>query len=392
MIASFVALLTLSRASAVQVIERPMFGAKEVRVAIIIKLPELDSHDWGLAEMIVAQIEKGPKDVSKSDLLQVTGGHEIECALADDSIAIRAVAPAPNLPNLLQVLVESLGNPTDGLDEELHRAEITDNWESLLHGTGDQFRPRPHELSAFWTQVIQPETITVCISGGFQPGSATAIWKRKTLGWQSGNVNPHPRAFLNPVNLKPRVGGFELQGIELSANSLDLPKNLLAMIALGVGKGGSLHRISRDIHGWSYRQESILWPTIKGWLPRLVVASSQVENLHQEATDLKIDLLNDIEKWNMDSEARAMGMADATLIRGLPLGPFYFFQGRSLNQALGDETLLEAYWTAKTGKPWNAIEMVSQMEDVSLDDLKAAAKAIVTGSTVRVRQPKSLTQ
>jgi hypothetical protein len=163
-----------------------------------------------------------------------------------------------------------------------------------------------------------------------------------------------------------------------------LTTKLLALTALGTGKGAALWRVAREKLGLSYRQEAVLNPTPKGFQPRLLIAHAGAEGLEEKAQTLKTALQEDIKSWTEDDKRRAIGMAESYLVRGGDLSPLYFIPGRPVLTDLPDQIFLRAYWRMKAGAVWNPHQLVGRMGFVDLADLKLAAEEIVGSGKIRI--------
>jgi hypothetical protein len=161
------------------------------------------------------------------------------------------------------------------------------------------------------------------------------------------------------------------------------PARWLALYALGAGKGGSLYRIARERHAWSYRQDAFLWPTFAGWRARLFVPMALADGAADRAKTIADELLTDIATWDEVARARALGMAQANLVRGVPFGPV-LLGDFTLGRTQSDRALWGTYWQMKTGRPWTEGALLGQMDGVTVEDLKSAAVEIVKSAELRI--------
>lgn len=171
---------------------------------------------------------------------------------------------------------------------------------------------------------------------------------------------------------------IELRGKEILGNDPSMSTQLLAVVALGSGKGSAMFETLREAQGWSYRQEAVFWPTEKGFVPRLIMASGDKTPPAELVKAMKQQLLDAVNAWTDANLDRARGMAEGILTRGLQMSPLYFNPGWPIEDNLHDRTFLAGYWRMKTGRAWDPKKMVGEMTLVDLAELKEAALGMLT--------------
>lgn len=374
-------------ASRPQFLELPNPAYAELQVAAVVKLPPLDAHERAMLARIVRTLRLGPAEYGRRDLMAMTGGEPVRCDPMDDCLSLSFPASKDDLAGAVGALAEMLQRPRSGDSGTNENPQPPDPWESILHGPyagPDSLKIRPGELDDFFHQIFRPDAVTVAVSGPFQPGAAQALWEQKTLGWKPPRVPRTWQTAAPDPPPEPMIAAVELDGPEIAADARDLPTSVLAMFALGCGKGASLFRVAREQDGLSYRQESLLWPAPGGWTPRLVVASAGLKDGAAVGEQLRKQLLDDVAAWTESDRQRAAGLAAGVLMDGCPLSPFYFQPDGPVVGSAGDRAFLEAYWMAKTGQPWNPEALTIRLKGVSLDALKAEATRLLKASQVRV--------
>jgi hypothetical protein len=364
----------------------------EVTADAIVKLPPLDSHGRAMLGRLLQTISLGPREYSHGDLMAITGGRIIRCDVMADHLTIEVPAFKEDLAGAISVLGEVLRNARLDDSGAVLASGDSDPWASVLHGpytSADGLKLRKGELEEFYHHVFRPEAVTVAVSGPFASDAAQKAWDQKMADWVVPR-SARPLAPPDPIpSTSPIIGAIELDGPEISPDSADLSSSLLSLFALGSGKGGSLFRLAREEDALSYRQEAILWPTAKGWLPRLLVASADLKDGQAAGEKLKKQLLADVSAWTETDRLRAAGLAEGVLLRGVPLSPFYFRPDRPVTGSAEDRAYIEAYWLSKTGLPWNPAGLVDGMKGVSLEALKASAAKLLTNSRLVVQVAKS---
>ena len=77
-------------------------------------------------------------------------------------------------------------------------------------------------------------------------------------------------------------------------------------------------------------------------------------------------------------------MAQAVFTYHVPFNPLYVLGDSPVGNSLEDQTFLRGYWQLKTGKPWSTAALLDSMKQVTLEDLKTQATAILTAAIPRV--------
>ncbi|CAN5342256.1 hypothetical protein BH11ARM1_BH11ARM1_11450 [soil metagenome] len=357
------------------VIETPDPSARRVSIQAVVMLPKLTEFEKGMLDVLVKTIPKRTAEYSKTEMLIATDGATVTCDRMPDSVRI-GVSVLPDNFRAGMGVVNNLLHKATLSDADLIAAnsepEMVSRWMSP-RWTADypMDRFRTDRARALYGQVFQPENITISVGGAFENGAAAAIWKRDVASWGGPRIHPFQDDF--SVS-KPRVMEGGNPKIEHVDHAFDpSAKNILAMFALGSGKGSSLFRIVRDQMAVSYRQEAIIWPTDAGFQSCLQWATSGDTKL----ADVQAALTKDIDAWTDAERLRAIGMASGVFDLGVDASPFYFTPTGPIGHDLDDRTFMKAYWYAKTGQDWDPAKLIKDMRSVSLDDLKAAAKTIV---------------
>jgi predicted Zn-dependent peptidase len=354
-----------------QVVEVPENSATEVALEAVVSLPKLTAGERGLLGVIVRALPRGTEQYSRKDMMITTDGAPVVTDLMADHVRVGFTVPPENLKagislmeNLLRrarISAEDLGSPM---------AMPIDSWMGSLVTTVYPVPSlRADRVRDLYRKVFRPERVVLAVGGKFAPGEPTALWKSKVATWQVGR---EPTFRDDYTTATTRISENLL---EIRKPAQFSPSMLLAVFALGSGKGSSLFRIAREELALSYRQEAILWPSEGGFETRLLVRTTQKQPGLEE---LRTALLKDVESWTEAERSRALGMAEAVMLRSLPFSPLYLSSRGPLSDSLSDRTFLAGYWTLKTGAPWNPIEMLANMRAVPLDALKSAARSILS--------------
>ena len=94
-----------------------------------------------------------------------------------------------------------------------------------------------------------------------------------------------------------------------------------------------------------------------------------------------------MEHWSDVDRSRALALASTTLTGWPNLVPLNL---TGLNgPSAQDRSFLEAYWPMKTGEAWNPAALLSEMQSVSLENLKKMAKSALLGAQATLVSAKA---
>lgn len=378
-----------------QVIELPDPTVDSVSIQAVVKLPELSIRQRSLLRVVANSLAEDTATFSRAQMSEVAArvGSRMRVTLMEDHLRLSFDVLAPDIKNGLSMVASVLREPalTDDVlkqaSEDLQFRRV-DYWRQTLLGVQFEMpRYNRRDLDELRALVLRPENVTLGVAGKFEPGEAAQQWAELESRWQAGRI-PRPSGEAIPSRALNKIDGtesvFELRGPEIRPRDADFPTKLLAVFALGTGKGGSLFKIAREKLGWSYRQESVLWPTPGGLAPRLLVAQSASDEIDKRAETLRTELLEEIKNWTEQDRKRAIGMAEGALVRGLEVSPLYFLPDRPVTTTGADQAFLAAYWKMKTGEVWNPQRLLASMSLVTVDDLKGTAQEMLASSIARV--------
>lgn len=377
------------------VLEMPDPTAEVVTIQAVVKLPELSWKQRNLLKVVAGTMGGDTTTYSRNQIADLAArvGQRLRVTVMEDHLRVSYQVLAPDFKNGIAMVASVLRESTpkeEELQSSIENLQFRQLgfWAEALDGMAfDTPRYTARELDDLKTLVFRPENTTVAISGKFEPGQATARWGELEFFWKPKPI-PRPDRDNSPSKSLTKLDGslsvIELRGPAFSAKDAAFPTRLLTLFALGTGKGASLFRIAREKLGWSYRQESVLWPTRDGFAPRLIVAQSQADEIDKRAETLRTELLEDVKGWTEDDRKRALGMAEMTLMRNAEVSPLYFLPNRPLTNYFEDAAFLNAYWQMKAGEPWNPAGLFGRMTFVSLEDLKASAQEMLASSIARV--------
>lgn len=386
MIATLAALSLLAAPSA-RVIEVPEPDAGYVSIAAVLKMPDQDPLVRAAADVLARLVIDNNDKYSKFEMrdLCIPGGQPKCYAMADRITIELSVWPADTGAGMrmLAAMTSSarmqLGVMNSYLLSEPYRHKSV--WSMALDGQDRAWdRLKVTDISNLYKWVFRPDNITIAVGGDIRQGQAQAAWDDASKNWKRQVTMPlrHSEPFKD-FSREFRSHVLELRGPEIIPGDASLGAKLLALIALGSGKSSSLFQDIREGQALSYRQESVLWPTHDGFVPRLLI---QIRPLSPEAetsqlAGIRTSLIEDISRWDESVLSRAQGYASAMVISGADFSPFYFRPSAPLGLSIEDHTLLAAYWWMKTGEKWDGEYLAEGFKSVDLQALKTEATNMV---------------
>ncbi len=387
-------LLALTISAAPGVVEMNEPSAKEASIQAIVMLPELSLRERMVLRNVVHTMTRQTEEYGRREMSMVSlDGEQPQAEVMSDHVRIQILVPPGGVKGgvrLLDSLVRRASLFQEAIDTTF-RAQLkqTPNyWHSALWT--DELVPtpilRPEEVKVY-QKVFRPDAITIAVGGEIVPDEAEDEWTRRTTDWKAPATQPDFGKYTasSPDRNEGGISTVELRGATFVSGDVAIPTRLLALIALGSGKDSALYRIGRERHAWSYRQESILWPVVGGWSPRLIWATTAGEDAPKRAETLRTELYEDVRSWNEAVRLRALGFAEGILSRGVELSPLYLTGRGPVSVDLADRTFFVGYWKAKTGIAWDAEKLLSRLRYVTLEDLKDAASEILSTSEPRIR-------
>ncbi|HRJ27795.1 MAG TPA: hypothetical protein PLO61_09845 [Fimbriimonadaceae bacterium] len=375
------------------VIEMPIEKAGYLSVEAVIRSPdrlnEREEVGWKVLERSLLQ---GTRELTTEQLWGYGSltGRSPSIQAMDDWMSIRLTVPAGEI-GLLGQMIESILVRADLSDESLNRvrsglqARVLDPWREALQPSQPRFTIlRNRDVRELYGRIFRPENVRLVLAGEFEAGAATTALQSRFAGWKPRPVNRTPWTDTKPTQVRSgSISSFELAGPVLRPADPSTPATMLAVFALGVGKEGSLFRVVRSQMKLSYRQDAILWPTSSGWQPRLLMLRQTREDEIQLPGRVREALLKDVETWTDAQLERSMAMAEASLLRGMILSPFWLSAyGPEVDR--GDFAVAWAAYQSLTGSPWSTPELlISSLQSVELDQLKLAAQNLLNQANVR---------
>jgi predicted Zn-dependent peptidase len=382
-------------APSVAVIEMPDPAAQNIRIAVSIAAPyELKDREQAAWRLLPRLVLQGTQEYSRASIYDVSlqGGRLPVASGGPDIVRIEISAPAGGV-NIVAGVIESILTKPRFRPEDLEaaRRELKNRQGGPFAELLDPARPSLDKASvelcrSLWLQACRPERISIVVSGKFEPGEGVKAFegriKPDPAPSRGSLVNDQPAPELK-YHLKP-LTSFELAAEPINFKDLSAGPRLLAVHALGAGKESTVYRVLREQAGLSYEQRAILWPTAKGWVPRIYLLR-RAEEGDGAVLERMIQLLEaDVATWTEADLERAKAMATAAL-DGLPVDNlFWVDESGPISNNVEDDCTLRAFMAMAGAPEWNRNRLKLAMSQVNLERLKAAAADIVKTAKSRV--------
>jgi hypothetical protein len=366
-----------------RVVENPDPSLQRASIQAVVSLPSIGPRERAALEVVASLLFQDTETYGLRQMLALTRsvGEPLHASLAPDHLRIEIGIDPIDLRHGLGFLADALKGARFG--EDAIRAKLeelpyrtADPWTIALSAEPRDYRMRVSDVVETYRRHFRPERTTIAVSGPFPAGAATSRVADLLNEWRPANAPP-PRIENAAVLPSRRAGPIValLDGGLADPSSLSFSADLLAAFAMGVGKASPLYEEFRERRGWSYRQELFLWPEPGGL--RLRVAAG-VRSSHPEfAPSARSALAERAGALKAEDRDRALALAEAVLIRDLPLSPLYVSRGGAPNADLHDRTFLLAYWLSKSGRPWSNEAVLDSMRAVDVEALRAAALRLV---------------
>jgi len=387
-------LLAAAVIQSTQVVEWLEPTSQFVSIQAVVKLPNLSERQARILRLVSGTMGRETETFSATQIADIGGrvGSTMRVTQMPDHIRVSFdVVPADwstGVSMVGSVLRESAVRAEDlqSVADDLQFRRFP-YWRTALDL--QPFEPPKYtlpEVQEIVAAVFRPENVTLGVGGKITPGQATAKWEDVLLNWKVSRLRPLRRepGAERPPAVRGNVAVIDFRGSEFLASDAAFSARLLALTALGTGKSSALFEVSREGLGLSYRQEAVLSPSPGGFIPRLLIATSEKEGLPDLAEKVRSGLTESIGKWTEVDKRRAIGMAESYLVNGGEMSPLYFAPGRPIARGLGDQVFMRAYWQSKTGTRWNPHQLVGRMGFVELADLKQTALNFLRDARIMV--------
>lgn len=383
-------------ASGPKVVEAIDPTANRLAVQIVVKLPELDARELGMAKVLEDILLDGTQQFTKAQLMSMTNalGMPIRCWLMPDSLRIQYSLPKGSM-QAATAIADSVCRHASLSAESLAASLASlpfknrDYWvEALDPFVAKYERIRLSDLREFYGHLFRPENITIGVAGSFTKGEAEGQFASMFTDWVPAK-DTYPRYHFTDFPKEMVSRRRQIATVELSSEAMpeDVGKNVLMASVMGLGKGSVVFRTLREKLALSYRQEAFLWPSASGLQLRVIAVVTDVERARQAEPTMRSEILAAVDALSEEDLGRAKALLRSAWQDGVIGGPIYFDNGRPLAGTPEDAALLAAYGQIKTNVPWSLDFLLSKVQNVSLDDLKKTLKATIESARFRAILP-----
>lgn len=364
------------------VVEMPDPASEAHAIEVFFEAPRLDAWEAANLQVLAAALADGSMDFGRQQMFAFASALGTPQFLAlPDGLRVSLSVPKNGLSAGLGVLEALLRRPVlspETIDAARARLAVgpSDTWTAALApSVPDGSRVNRDSVASMLRRLVQRGPSVLVVRGPFEPGSVEALWSARVSAWLPERPErppiPGPEPRFRSVVPGP-ASVVELVAPAVPARSVGLPAQILAIGALGTGKGASLYRVVREQMRISYRQEAIFSGAPGGFQPRILIASTQPD-LRDRIDGIREALRADIAEWTEADRVRAAAAVRSNLMYGIGMSPFDFGTGESAAGPFRDEAFVAGYWQLKTGTPWDPAELARLIELVDLESMREAA-------------------
>lgn len=393
MIALAVALAVAATPKVVEVVDT---SSSRIAVQIVVKLPELDARELGMARVLEAVLPDGTSELTKAKLMLLTGqsGSPISCRLMPDCLRVQYSLPIGSL-DTAGVIAESVCLKASLSAESLESAlaslpyRYRGYWSEALDGRQASYdRIKLNDLKGFYTHLFRPENMTIGVAGNFAIGDAEKQFASAFKNW-TPDKDAYPRYHFTDLPKAQETRRRAIATIELYSEVMpaDLGKNTMMASILGLGKGCIAFQVIREKLAYSYRQEAFLWPSESGVQLRMIAAVTDIARAKDAAETIRQEALKAVGALNEADLERARNLLRSAWKEDLIGGPICIDDGRPIGGSLEDKAFLAAYGCMKTGAAWSLEGILQKTEEVRLEEIKLALKTIIENAKTRTILP-----
>jgi hypothetical protein len=381
------AVLLLGQAGGVKfgAINDPLSG--QIVLQATVKAPyALGEREEAAWRIIGESLINGTEEFTRDKLLYYgsQAGIPPQVSVTSDLIQIQVTTPKGGLDVGAQIIEAMLMRPVLKPEDARPIAdrlllERVEPWHLALQPNQPAYRRMAADLPLkLHTTAFRPGNISISAGGAVDLEGLKAEFKGRLrdLGEPMARGSLlYDRPSKHPVRHILAVSTLELRGRLIHPNSPSVSPDLLAVYALGAGKTSSLFRVVREELQLSYKQELILWPSSRGWIPRILIQTT-AESASVESA--RKALQADVESWGEADLDRIKAIASAMTQQGSQYSPLWADATGPVSTKLSDRVKLRG-WLIAVGAPEFSLRTLSDAwEQVSLDSLKQSANRLLT--------------
>jgi len=368
-------------------IELPDASANYITIQVVVKTPPGGPFDRAVNHLLADTLLDDSERYSKRELLDLlSAGTRLRCDWTPDEIRIQMGVEPSDLAAAMDAIKQIFTHatfPAEDLQAIKDDAPFRHPgfWDLGLYPERDdtKYVDRRDVLDAYHRLFI-PSNVWIGFGGDFAAGKAVAAWNTDPNPWpivKTSTWYPDKTAGQDVRSDSTGVTTLRLDSPSFPANDAAFPTKLLALYALGVGKGATEFQVLREQMRWSYRQEVMLMPTASGFEMSAMMAMNAGDKTAPSAEQMRDALLKGVAAWTQADLDRAVAMAQVDFTRGLDGSPLYLCGDWPIGQSLEDRTFLAAYWLMKTGSPFDSDALLAGMRASRLEEVRDQATAFL---------------
>lgn len=379
-------LLAASLASGITYGEESVNDLKGTAIVATITAGDMNSVDYAAWQVLGATLLDGASSYTRRsiysfgsqngvmpDVLVWPGVMQVRFESPPSEDGVRVIA------DLLAKVVQSPTIPDSSIPFATRRITQREPtvWERVLAPVRPQgFAPTAIEVRKLHAEAFRPQEMSIHVAGPLGQGSVQGAitprfqdWKVKTLPrLQSSDRKPD----------EPKMTGehcLTTWASQPKRNLYDLATQMVTVCALGGGKSSLLHSTIRQKNRWGYLQEATWSPSRAGWHMTVFTVQPRPEHPEARAEEIKLALTEGVQTWKDEDVVRAKRLALTSLEGVNPVHPFWLTPSARLDTSpMARASLLG--WSRVHGNDVSIGKLQLALEAVTLDDVRAAAKAL----------------
>ncbi|MGE3126020.1 MAG: hypothetical protein AB7F50_06650 [Fimbriimonadaceae bacterium] len=373
-------LLAIAAAQVPLVSEIPVPDADQIVVCSVSRVPEtMSARQEAALQLLALALRDGSTELSRTRTVALASqtGRGLETEAWPGALVVRFSVPRGQLAIaglLTEGLIERAALTDSAIREaitQLRSEKPTALEQALGTRVYDYSKVTPSDVRDVYNLVRSGGRTRICIGGAFEVGRGLAEIVPRLDDESSLNK---PRTGLPWEAAHGPVGGIEVARIDLGTWTQVEPRQFLALVALGTGKGSSLFRAWRLRSPESYWQQALLAPTGGGYHATLVALRKVRTGEDDWAARMRSALLDDVKGYTQSDLDRALAVARECLLGQFPNSPLVSLGWEPLGQSLADRCFLQAY-----DPGWNPETVAEAMVNVDLEELQAEAIRLLGG-------------
>lgn len=349
---------------------------KETSVVCVIRAPQgMTGRDQLAWHVVMSGLLGDNTSYTAFDLRRYGGqaGIAPQVTWTSDYALIRFQQPPGALPVTLDLLAAMLYRPrfdAQEMGDRIAKLQLPqDPFVAALMGTRGADRVDTVSIRAAWNEFVSPPRVTLAIAPATEKEPVgTLVSERFGREPRRGGYGQSAGIHDEPFRTEPGAQVLVMRGPLLQPHATNAAP-ILALFALGVGKGSLAFQAVRLRAGLTYRQDGLLWPERDGWRPTLVFGGSAPLN----SGNLRDTLGKAVDALTETDLRRAKALAQRCLEGDSPVNPFAFGPGIMYEAKPIDRLTWKALFPGGSTPE----ELGQALARVTLGELQQSAKAWV---------------